>query len=180
MKENAAPFDFYFKGTLACLKGVLDYLLEEYNSKYSVGITDNEDLSPSLFAKKANDSNNAKAQSFIKRYEAERNALLTDPKCGKLLAHRGTRDIAIHRREPPKNVNLTLHEIGTARAHVEVRDDKGNLIAVSDDLPQPMKPPPPEVKYFLSDWASDDIPTLCEYTLNELKNMVSRMRAAYV
>jgi hypothetical protein len=53
MKANADPFDFYFKATLASLKGILDYILEEYNSKYAVGIGDNENLSADYFEKNA-------------------------------------------------------------------------------------------------------------------------------
>jgi hypothetical protein len=179
MKENATPFEFYFRGTLACLKGILDYLLEEYNSKYSVGIAENEDLSPLSFAKRANDTKNTKAQSFIEGYNAERKALLSNPKCGKLLARHGTRDIAMHRKALPRNVNLTVHEHGSLSFHAEVKDADGNIISVVDDMPQPVKPLAPEIKYFLSDWTSDDIPTLCEYTLNELRNMVRRVRETY-
>ena len=102
MKENAAPFDFYFKGTLACLKSVLDYLLEEYNSKYSVGIGDNEILTEDTFESRAKSSKNSAAISFIASYKVAKAKLLADPKCGKLLGPRGSRNIAIHRRELPK------------------------------------------------------------------------------
>jgi len=68
-KENATPFEFCFKGTLVNLKGTLDYLLDEYNSKYSVGIGDNEDLSISEFRKRVK-GKNSHAESFIEAYDA--------------------------------------------------------------------------------------------------------------
>ena len=110
MKENTEPFDFYFKGTLVSLKGILDYLLEEYNSKYSVGITDKEDLNWSIFEERVKGGKNPRAESFINSYVAERKELLADPRCEKLLARHGSRDITIHRRQPPKKINITLHE----------------------------------------------------------------------
>jgi hypothetical protein len=143
MKANGEHFNFYFKGTLACLKGGLDYLLEEYNSKYSLGITDAENLNPLSFADKAKTSKNSKAQSFIKAYDAEREKLLSDPKCKKLLGTHGTRDIAIHRRTPTRNVQVHVHENIRVAARAEVRDERGNLIAVDEDQPEPVSASPP-------------------------------------
>jgi hypothetical protein len=177
MKENTEPFDFYFKGTLASLKGILDYLLEEYNSKYSVGITDKEDLNWSIFKERVKEGKNARAESFINSYIAERKKLLADPKCEKLLARHGSRDITIHRRQLPKQISVTLYERIAASVQIEVRDERGKIISTGGSPPHPVTPRPPEIHHFLQDWKSDDIPTLCEYTLNELKKFVARIRA---
>jgi len=180
MKANADPFDFYFKGTLACLKGILDYILEEYNSKYSVGISDNENLSVDPFENKAKSCKNPLATSFITSYKAEKAKLLTDPKCAKLLATHGSRDIAIHRKELPKKITVTLHASITASAHIVVRDEKGNITSTADSPPRPAKVnPAPQIRYFLQDWPNDDIPALCEYTLNVLRGFVSMLRTNY-
>jgi hypothetical protein len=177
MKENVNPFDFYLKGTLTCLKGALDYLLEEYNAKYSVGISDGEDLNTSIFEKRAKAGRNRQAELFIGDYLEEKKTLLADPRCGKLLGRHGSRDIIIHRREPTKNVTATFYEHITSSEHVEVRDGKGNLVSSGDTAPQTVMTKPPEVQYFLSDWPSDDIPTLCEHVLNEVRKLVVTIRA---
>lgn len=179
MKENATPFEFYFKGTLVNLKGALDYLLDEYNSKYSVGIGDNEDLSISEFRKRVK-GKNSHAESFIEAYDKERAKLFADPKCGKLLTRHGSRDITVHRRELPKKITIALHESVTISAHVEARDESGKLVGTADSRPEPVPlSAPPEVHYFLPDWTNDDIPSLCEYTLNEVKKFVTALRANY-
>jgi hypothetical protein len=177
MKENAAPFDFYLKGTLASLKGALDYLLEEYNAKYSVGIGDKEDLNVRSFKDRVKGGKHPRAESFIDSYVKEKKKLFADPKCEKLLARYGSRDITIHRKQLQKNINLTLYEHITASVRIEVKDGKGNLVSTGGSPAQPVTVRPPEIQYFLSDWKSDDIPTLCEYTLNEVKKFVSTLRA---
>lgn len=180
MKTNADPFDFYFKATLVCLKGVLDYILEEYNSKYSVGIADSENLSADSFEKKAIVTNNTSAISFIASYKAEKTKLLTDARCAKLLATHGSRDIVIHRKELPKKINITLYESITASVHVEARDADGNITGIADSPAQPAKVnPPPQTQYFLQDWPNDDIPTLCEHTLDALRGFVTTIRTKY-
>jgi hypothetical protein len=177
MKQNAAPFDFYFRGTLACLRGALDYLLEEYNAKYSLGIGDAEDLNASIFKDRAKAGKNQRAELFIDRYVQERQKLLTDPRCKKLLGRHGSRDITIHRRQLGKSIKVTLYAQITASAHVDVRDEKGNLVSSGDTAPQLVTTKPPEAHYFLSDWENDDIPTLCDHALNEVRKFVATMRA---
>jgi len=180
MKANADPFDFYFKATLAFLKGILDYILEEYNSKYSVGIGNSEILNADNFETKAKRCKNPAATPFITSYKAEKANLLTDPKCAKLLKPRGSRDIAIHRKELPKNIGITLYESSSSSFHIEVRDEKGNITSIGDS---PVRPatvnPPPKIQYFLQDWPNDDIPTLCEYTLDALRRFVASLRTTY-
>ena len=180
MKENADPFDFYFKGTLVCLKGILDYILEEYNIKYSVGIGDNENLSADYFEKKARDCKNPSALPFIASYKAEKANLLADPKCGKLLASHGSRDIAIHRKELPKKIAVTLYASISSSFHIVVKDERGNITGTADSPPRLEKVnPPSQGQCFLQDWPNDDIPTLCEYTLNALKGFVRTLRKKY-
>jgi hypothetical protein len=176
MKENVTPFDFYLKGTLACLKGALDYLLEEYNAKYSVGISDGEDLNTSIFKDRVKAGKNPRADLFIDCYVQEKRKILADQRCEKLLGRHGSRDITIHRRQLGKNIKVTLYAQITASAHIDVRDEKGNLVSSGDTAPQPVTTKASEVQYFLSDWPSDDIPALCEYVLNEVRKFVVTMR----
>jgi hypothetical protein len=114
MRENTEPFDLYFKGTLATLKGALDYLLDEYNTKYSVGVGDDENPNPRSFKDRVGSGKNPTADAFIDFYRAEKKTLLADPKCRLLLETHGTRDIAIHRREIPKSVSVNVNAGMTA------------------------------------------------------------------
>jgi hypothetical protein len=181
MKTMADPFDFYFKGTLACLKGILDYLLEEYNSKYSVGIGENEDLNADVFKKRVKDGKNPKAESFIDSYMVENKKLLADSKCEKLLGRHGSRNIAMHRKELPKNVAINFQGFGAASiTKVVIKDKDGNITASKESPPViGDRPSVPQARFFLQDWPSDDIPTLCEYTLNALKEFVKTLRTNY-
>jgi hypothetical protein len=173
MKTNAEPFDFYFRGTLVCLKGILDYILEEYNVKYSVGIGFSENLNADSFDYQAKARKNAAAASFIASYKTERNKLLADPRCAKLLKTRGSRDIEIHRRELPRDTWAFRH-LGVT---VNVGDD-AEANSQRREIPN-SRPEPVEIRYFLQDWQNDDIPTLCELTLNALRNFVATLRSNY-
>jgi hypothetical protein len=61
-----------------------------------------------------------------------------------------------------------------------VKDEKGNVVAGGGSPPEPVSVHPPEVQYFLLYWPSDDISTLCEYTLNKLKKFVEVLRTKNV
>ena len=70
----------------------------------------------------------------------------------------------------------------TTDADPVARDEKGNVISTahSPSTPQPKKLDfPPQRQYFLQDWPNDDIPTLCEYTLNALRGFVETLRKNY-
>ena len=49
LKSNPVYYSFYLRAELATLKGITDYLLEEYNGKYSLGITLDENLKRKIF-----------------------------------------------------------------------------------------------------------------------------------
>ena len=116
---------------------------------------------------------------FIDDYEREKQKLLSDPKCEKLLARHGSRDIAVHRKQLPKKVALSAYVHIAVTAYVVAKDEKGNVIGTGGSQPRPVEVHPPEIKYYLSDWPNDDIPALCEYTLNEVKKFVGTLRSKY-
>lgn len=178
MKEDAQPFDFYLKGTLVCLKGALDYLLEEYNSKYSVGIGEKDFLDAGRFRDRVN-GKNPKAEAFTDEYDREKKKLLADPKCEKLLGTRGSRDIVVHRKQLEKKVAMRAYEDRTMVMNIVTRDAKGNDIGTISPPLQPVPVGSPEVVYFLSDWPNDDVCSLCEYTLGELKKLIGTLRSKF-
>lgn len=181
MKEGK-EFQFYFRGTLASLKGAFDHLLEEYNQKFGLGIGPGSDLNPGSFRAAAKKQGKVTAGKFIDDFLTERKSLYADPKVGLLLASHGIRDLEIHREEQPRDIEIKLYETISMSARVEVRDPNGNLIGISDNATPPKKlgPKPPEFRYYLQTWGKgDDIPTLCDYCLAEVQKFVRKLEAGY-
>ncbi len=158
MRNDPTHFNFYFRGTLVSLKGVLDHLLEEYNARFNLGISADEDLNVSAFCKKTENMNNKVAIKFIKDYIKMKKGLLRDPKVALLLGHHGVRDQEIHRRPAQRKIKITLE------------DSFGNKTESATQ---------PTFSFFLQAWSNDDIPTLCEYVSAELVKAVTLLVAKY-
>jgi hypothetical protein len=146
-----------------------------------LGITAGEDLSISTFTQREVKKGNKIAQKFIKDFEAEKDALLLDRRVDFLLSRHGIRDVNIHRKSHPKDISLTIHETISTSVKVTIKkyDSSGTFLEETSEEFQPQKreDKPSEIHFYLQGWASDDIPTLCEYCLNQLKCFVSRIRA---
>lgn len=158
MRNDTAHFNFYFKGTLASLKGLLDYLLEEYNDIFKLGIGPNENLYVSTFRNKANSMGNTNAIKFIDDYSEMKNKLLDDPKVGLLLKPHGVRDQEIHRKQTQRRPEIFLEDSFGNKTKPEVQ---------------------PKFRFFLKAWPDDDIPTLCEYVRTELYNAIRTLNDKY-
>lgn len=179
LKDNTEPYQFYVRGVLTSLKGVRDHLLEDYNQKFSLGISSSDDLSMDSFKQKATNSSNTQALGFIKRLEAEWRTLLSDQKASFLLSRHGIRDLEVHRRPEPQNIAINLPASISVSGTVVVRDPQGNVVASGPFTPSTASPTPVEVKRYFQSWATDDIPTLCDYCLGKLRALVSAMQAAF-
>jgi len=57
-----------FQGTLASLRSIVDYILEEYNQKIGLKIPLEDLLTPETFRRKANEMKNRNASRFIRAY----------------------------------------------------------------------------------------------------------------
>ena len=179
IRTDTSHFNFYFRGTLASLKGILDQIIEEYNTKYKLGISLSENLYPEKFKKVARTQKNLQALKFIQYYNSEKCNLLKDTKIKFLLDSHGMRDIEIHRKTLPRNVKMEIEESLTSSIHIEARDEGGTVVSTADS--KQIKPDeiPPVIVYFLKDWEKDDIPTLCEHSLLNLKNFISDIRTNF-
>jgi len=183
MKEGN-EFDYYFRGTLACLKGVLDHLLEEYNKKFGLQISGEVNLGIKTFRKAAKKSANNEAVRFIDFFENERNSLFTDSRVGLLLEAHGVRDQEIHREEQPRDLGIVINEMVTARAsfRVERYDANGRPIWSTTESEGARTPSVKrsEVRYYLQSWnRTEDIPALCEYCMKQLEAFVLKCRSAF-
>jgi hypothetical protein len=79
---------------LAISRGIIDYLLEDYNVKFGLNIPLSEKLFINTFEDAAKSQNNQPAQQFIGLYKSELAALEQTP-VGNLMF--GNRNITIHR-----------------------------------------------------------------------------------
>lgn len=179
MKVDTANFEFYFRGTLATLKGILDHLLEDYNDKYGLAIGPDEDLYITKFKEVANRKGLVDAVNFITNYEQKRTNLLLDPKVKLLLSRHGIRDQEIHRNRTPRHIEVNKQDKITITSHVQIKDPNGNTVGAVETQPTDVPIDPIEVRFFLQSWSNDDIPTLCEYNFTVLKAFVSRLRQAF-
>ncbi|MGI0080088.1 MAG: hypothetical protein ACRECH_10735 [Nitrososphaerales archaeon] len=135
-------------------------------------------LSPRSFRKEATKKGIAQAKVFINFYETKKAKLLSDNKVKILLETHGVRDQEIHRESPPRHLEIELHEHVTV-SHGAVRDEKGNVVSSGDSKPAPVEHVPPQVRFYLANWRQEDIPTLCEYCLGELRRFVTVLRSNF-
>lgn len=128
MKVDTTNFEFYFRGTLATLKGILDHLLEDYNDKYGLAIGPDEDLNIAKFKEVASRKGSNDAIKFITVYEQERTNLFLDPRVKLLLSRHGIRDQEIHRRQTARHIQVNIQDRLTITSHVQIKDPNGNTV----------------------------------------------------
>ena len=143
---------------LSAIRSIPEYLLEEYNVKYSLNIPDKDFLSQK-FKKVAKEKNNKQAIKFFEWWSAEDKRLREDD-IGKLVLSK--RDISIHRRtiRPDRGeVEPTEHVRVIRSIRIEKRDAEGRLIETFE-LPRPSVPikEPPEEAEVKTDWFFKDHP----------------------
>lgn len=175
MKDDTTHFNFYFRGTLVSLKGILDQILEEYNSKYKLGIPLTENLNTASFEKVAKRRKNQQALKFIQYYSTEKSKLLADARLKLLLETHGVRDNEIHRKTLPRHIKVELKDSLTISTHLEVRDEEGTLVSSTDSKQIKPEEIPPKIEFFLQTWSIDDIPTLCEFSLQKLQEFAKNI-----
>ena len=72
-------FKFELSAFLSSARSVVDYLLEEYNQKYRLGITSGDKLTIPTFKAQAASTGNPDASRFIAWYEPQVSRLGNDP-----------------------------------------------------------------------------------------------------
>src|SRR5437899_4728774 len=98
LREVPEEYVFYLRGTLASLRSIADYILEEANQKFKLGLPLTEPLYPKTIKDAAKANNNKKALQFIEAYEREWRALMRDPKVEAVLGPSGERNLVMHRK----------------------------------------------------------------------------------
>lgn len=169
---------------LSASKSIADHLLEEYNQKLGLNIPLTNKLTISIFEQSARQQNNQKAILFITLFKQELQNVQNDP-VGNFLLNK--RNINVHRtiNDKPLHAEITVKETLhiSDSVTVTVFDKDGNIKRSSTSPPNPPMPKPAEpsseIKYFFSDYMTDDIPTVCDKFLSLMKGFVANMRSQF-
>ncbi len=166
----------YVSAFMSATKSIGDYLLEDYNQKFVLNIPLDEKLTIERFKKEANRQNNLMAQKFIAYYEQEFDKIKKDPLASMFI---NKRNVNIHRKttDKPMHANVNIQVGITESVEVVARDKDGNIIGRRSTAPQepPRSESKVEVKWFFSEYMSDEVPVVCEKFLSLMKTFASKM-----
>jgi len=166
---NPKKIHYELEHFLITIRSVPDYLLEDYNKKYALGISLDDKLHPNAFKRKARELRNEDATSFIKWYEKKLRVLYKDEVC---LFVKNKRDISIHRQE------VTPVATRGKSFAIDV------LIGKPEDfesLKEQISPEEPTTKnitfgWFFTDYRMQDILSICEHYYEKMKSFLEETR----
>jgi hypothetical protein len=133
LRKKPEQYTFYLRGTLATLRCIPDYLLEEFNQEFSLEVPLDNQLDIESFRNRALETGNRKATKFIRIFQKKWQKLLADPEVELLLGQSGERNLIIHRRHNAVtqvqkiqlNKDQRYEDVGEATLHFW--DKKENL-----------------------------------------------------
>ena len=173
---------YHLKAFLTSLKSVFDYLLEDYNNKYSLGITEDEDLTEKRFEERARRLRHDEAQRFIAWWKAKKQQVRSDRRCAFLLARHGRRDLIVHRKRIPIRGDVQFFDTvkGTAAFRVEKYDKHGNLYEVRESEPtEPAQAPPPsasKIEHYFDGFNEESVVSVCRCCFEAIRDVIEEAR----
>ena len=184
IKQNLGTdrLQYHLRAFLTSLKSVFDYLLEDYNKKYSLGITEDEDLSEKIFEETARRLGHNEAQRFIAWWKVKKKQVQSDRRCAFLLARHGRRDLIVHRRRVPMRAEVHIFDSVTAHVHIRVEkyNKQGDLVQVSESEPaeptQAPAPRPSTIEFYFDQFEGESTVSVCQYCFEAIKNMIEEAR----
>jgi hypothetical protein len=177
-------------------RSIADYLLEDYNVKFGLGI--NANLNTNNFIKTAIRQKNQSAIDFIIAYMTKFNELKQDPIGNFLIVKRNTQ---VHITQDPLHANFSANLPETENISdsvaVEVRDKYGNLktysgglinkfksglkkIKSNNELIKQSSTNSVTVKWFFTDYRNTDVVDACETFLKLMKNFVNDLKNEFL
>lgn len=176
IRPDQKEFLFNLSPFLSAARSVPDYLLEDYNVKYSLQIPLAEKLYPDTFEERAKQTGNLVALSFIQWWKQKIDTLNLDP-IWSLLTNK--RNIDVHRTHTkPDLAKLRVIETITASASIRIEkyDKERKLIEISESPKEPVKPKPKEreasVVWFFREYDKEPVISACEKYLQMMKDFV--------
>jgi hypothetical protein len=184
IKQNLGTdrLQYHLKAFLTSLKSVFDYLLEDYNKKYSLEITEDEDLTEKRFEERARRLRHDEAQRFIAWWKAKKQQVRSDRRCAFLLDRHGRRDLIVHRKRIPMRADVQVFDTATATVTVRVEkyDKQGTLYEVSESEPaepaQAPTPKPSTIEFYFDGFDIENIVSVCKHCIETLKNVIEEAR----
>lgn len=152
--------NYYLSAFLTSSRSIPDYLLEEYQIKYNLGISlDVSDLR-NQFIKKATKLNNHDAIDFYHWFKKKLNYISTEDNIGSIFV---------------KNRNLNTHRTPTRSAIVVNANFPDPRNPISDATPKDC----PDPYIALQDIPNMSIEKACEYFFNLMKDLVNEAQAEF-
>jgi len=173
--NHQKEFIYYLNAFLPALRSAPEYLLEEYNSKYNLGIPLTDWLDAVVFESRAKQINHKDALDFIKFWKDWMKTLTSDV-AGSLLFTK--RRLGVHRIQTrPTLVKVTLTEVINIRTSVRIEkyDKEGKFIGASeskDEEPKKTEEGSSRIDWFFKEYENEPIIVLCEKSLKNVKAFV--------
>ena len=189
MRDEMRP---NLKAFLSTARSIPDYMLEDYNNNFGLGIplTDNGGQSHNIlnhdtFRKEAKNKNNQDALKFIDFFDNEFKHLVNEPVV-KLLFEK--RNITIHRTSPSvrAEIQASITETIPISESVSfiVRDEDGNIKQQSHTKQNEEKHAQPsesaiKTKWFFEDYPQREVSDVCHDLLEKMKDFVNKIRGKF-
>lgn len=164
--EKFPEMEYYFHAFVVSTRSIPDYLLEEYNQRFGLNISEEERDFRSIFTKKANDKG-GDAKKFDKWYDQQISAINSDPTGRELWARR---NLVIHRKSG-QIMNLAAMAFGGE----DHRDKFVNFFKIFGIKATLIK----STSIWVQGLGFTDPKDSCEKFLSLMKNMVSNSRIEF-
>lgn len=164
----------YLSAFLPTAVSVIDYLLEDYNTNFSLNILPTKKLYPKTFERAAKETGNQAALQFFQWWRKEKKALENDP-IGKLLI--GKRHVDVHRMQTkPDLAKIGVKDYIHVSGSVVVRKfQEGKEVEIYRSPEQP-SPSPKATEttfdWFFSEYPDEPIITVCDKFLDRLTSLI--------
>ena len=172
---------YYLAAFLSAAVSVLDYLLEDYNTKLSLNIPLTEKLYPEKFEEAAKRTKNQPALLFIQWWKKEKKALENDT-IGELLI--GKRHINTHRvQTKPDLAKIIASDSIPISDSVEVKLFRdGKLVETRRSAEQPtqnQKKAETTCDWFFVEYPNESVLTVCEKLLSKLTRLIAEAEQSF-
>jgi len=172
---------YYLAAFLSAAVSVLDYLLEDYNTKLSLNIPLTEKLYPEKFEEAAKRTNNQPALLFIQWWKKEKKALENDT-IGELLI--GKRHINTHRLQTkPDLAKIIASDSIPMSDSVEVKLFRdGKLVETRKSAEQPtqsQKKAETTFDWFFVEYPNEPVLIVCEKLLSKLTRLIAEAEQSF-
>jgi hypothetical protein len=169
---------------LAISRGIIDYLLEDYNVKFGLNIPLSKKLCIYTFEDAAKSQNNQSAQRFIGLYRAELAALKKTP-IGDLMFSK--RNISIHRKPASVRGGFSVRVYESVRLEEKLEVSKIHQNGTVEQIykspgsqqekqrDESLAPSEAESKWFFTDYHSKEVPDVCRDFLDLVRNFVNNI-----